>query len=307
VPAVLHTHRESRAEGLKFYKLFESDKFESKYVNLEIDILQFSHCHHSSRSPVNAGIYLRGVTGVQLANIYSSVQVHGSVFRSTDYTIIGVLAAKKEDVKNITSLAICQCQVEDAWGSNRPLCLETLKKYEKLRERVFTNIGTRDFVESLGSDGSDSGDGVADMLRHRPARPEWLVVNPEDDKAKRTMWDIMKSAVDFKNFLKRGDRRSMGCPICQMCGCDRWRGGLEADYRHRFDGEWGYQSVPTFHQFWVYISSSARRGRNFRQRSSKLTSSTALSPTTPMQPQAKPRRPSNIVRGKKTTLIVNVE
>jgi len=45
-------------------------------------------------------------------------------------------------------------------------------------------------------------DGMANMLRHRSEIPEGPhVLNSENYQAKRIMWDIMNSAVHFKNLL----------------------------------------------------------------------------------------------------------
>jgi len=189
VPAVLHISRESRGEGLKFYKPFEADAFEAKCVNLDIDTLHFRRCLCHDYSP----------SARTLGGLFP-----GSIGRMGN-TIIEALANAKS-VKNITSLALCDCQILDFECANRHLWVPVFKKFESLREIVFMTIRTTGFVEALGSDGGDREDGVAEMLRLTPERlrAEGVYeVHPAEVEEKSHMWNKMKSSVNFKKLLGR--------------------------------------------------------------------------------------------------------
>lgn len=192
IPAVLHTHRESRTDGLEFYTLFESDAFEATYVNLDIDTLHVRHCHCQPS---------------QLESALESNDIFTMFLRAKlPDNIIEALASNAKSVRNVTSLAICYCQTPNDNPENLLLWVPLLKEFESLREIVFMSIGTANFVEGLGSDGSDREDGVADMLRLTPERLRGEithVVTEADVEGKGVMWDIMKSSVKFKKFLER--------------------------------------------------------------------------------------------------------
>lgn len=60
------------------------------------------------------------------------------------------MVANPADVTEITSLAVCCCQMRDASDAlNFKDVVETLQKYKKLKELLFVRRGTEKFVNEL--------------------------------------------------------------------------------------------------------------------------------------------------------------
>lgn len=130
-PAVLLVCHEALEEGLKFYKSFKGYHFSSKLVNLEIDTLHFAECHSGSDK----------CTTRSMAGWWED---------RTPLTYLNELAIRADDVKNITSLAFCSCQIpRPCPPQNRKNLAKTLQNYDKLVRITVAHVGTGGFMEAL--------------------------------------------------------------------------------------------------------------------------------------------------------------
>ncbi len=131
-PALLSACRDARQEGLKVYKRFAASIFESGLVDLQKDTLHHVRCHHIN---------------VEGARVGARAFVE---WWDSERSVIARLAANREDVAEVVSLALCPCEMRDlAYAPNLMELVETLQKYTKLRELVFVRLGTKEFVDGL--------------------------------------------------------------------------------------------------------------------------------------------------------------
>lgn len=146
-------------------------------MDLEIDTLHFAECHHKVTGPcATPGSFPRGdqVEDGKLVNC-----------------VIGLLAEEAEDVKDITSLAVCGCQIGGHWSiPSRDALMNDLKKYQKLSDIIVVRVVTANAVKELGGE-----DGLAEIMR------EGTHVYKATEKEKMRLWDSLKLAVYFKRVI----------------------------------------------------------------------------------------------------------
>jgi hypothetical protein len=166
---------------------------------LDIDTLHFADCHHKSTGPYAVPPeFPKGDQAVDDKLVNS---------------IIGLLAHEAEDVKDITSLAMCACQIVGGWGNeSRDALMIHLKRYKKLSEFVIVRVATRKAVEELGGE-----DGIAEITRE--GKHGFDMVTDED---KMRIWDT----------LKHSYRTSR--PLWMTVPLGNWRWALS----HRSDTWW---------------------------------------------------------------------
>jgi hypothetical protein len=191
------------------YKLFRTARFSSDYVNLNVDSLHFAECSHRGKGPnYNIGWNPE-------AHLVTNGKIEGSV--------IAMLACGAEDVKGITSLAICGCQTSahsDVWngaGSWTPdargILMKELRKYEQLKEILIAHVGTIEFVEGLGRDENAREDGIAEMILKGPDGE--YTIERATYRRRLVIWESIKLAANFKKLLEdisSGEETAWGVP-----------------------------------------------------------------------------------------------